>query len=479
MRLADTFQSTSQNRNYVTALIVLNGLIFFPLMGRGFIHDDFVHFRSAAFDSVWQGLTHATGGMFYAPLAWLSFKIDWLIWGQNPFLSATINLLLHITNILLVYYLVRFLCRSNKAAFWAALGFALCFPANAWAVMWIATRAHLLATAFYLGAVLATLWFARTNSSRIFPAAIIVVLSTLSTFSKEIGITVPAAIVLTLLYERIGKKNLRVSYRSIILMMLVLTTVAGIYMVIRAQSGAVGLTVGANTWYSFSPTLEVIAGNLRAYTWRTFGLLSIAGSGAVLTLLLQGRRPRLSSIDKSDILLSVALVMVSIAPIILLAGRSGIYSYLPSTFAAISLGTLVRIFDESVVRKPKHSFLSLIPAVFVVAVLAGFTVGQSMKWKTMAETSTIVLKSIHEQYPEIDQGAYLVLNYQENDSTNLFPDCFASWGFPLALQLLYSDPDADGSIVRDSEPYSLGNKTHDVRFDYSRMGRTPVTRIVK
>jgi hypothetical protein len=192
----------SKLRLFLLMVAGLSAALFLPVMGRGFIHDDFVHLYSAAYHSLWHGVTRANGGPFYTPIAWLTFKLDWVLWAQNSFLMAAGNLLLHIANITLLYALVLKLWRSQIAARWAALGFALLFPANTWAVMWISTRAHLLVTFFYLAALIATLSLARAEGRRKLIMVAIVLFATLSLFSKESGVTSPVAIAITLIYVR-------------------------------------------------------------------------------------------------------------------------------------------------------------------------------------------------------------------------------------------------------------------------------------
>ena len=94
-------------------------------MGRGFLFDDFGHLFAAGYESFRWALTHATGGPYYAPLAYLSFKLDWILWGPQPFAFAATNLIIHIVNTLLLYALVLRLWGSTMGAWWAALGLAM------------------------------------------------------------------------------------------------------------------------------------------------------------------------------------------------------------------------------------------------------------------------------------------------------------------------------------------------------------------
>jgi hypothetical protein len=206
----------SKSYLFLLAVAVLSAALFLPVIGRGFIHDDFVHLHSVAYHPLRHGLTCANGGPFYTPVAWLTFKLDWVLWGKKPFLMAAGNLLLHIANITLLYAFALKLWRSQVAARWAALGFALLFPANTWAMMWISTRAHLLVTFFYLAALLATLSLSRAERHRKSAVVMIVLFAALAAFSKESGVTTPVAVAVTITYVRRSQCGKRLPLATVI-----------------------------------------------------------------------------------------------------------------------------------------------------------------------------------------------------------------------------------------------------------------------
>src|SRR2546421_12148469 len=127
---------SSRVKVHLLLLIGFNAALFLPMIGRGFVLDDFMLLATLIFRSPWDGLTHAHGA-FYTPLTWLWFKADWFLWGMNAFPFALENLIIHIANALLVYRLALGLYKDESAAWWTALGFILLFPANPWALMLI------------------------------------------------------------------------------------------------------------------------------------------------------------------------------------------------------------------------------------------------------------------------------------------------------------------------------------------------------
>jgi hypothetical protein len=472
-------------------------------MGRGFIHDDFVHLHSVAYHSMWHGLTHANGGPFYTPITWLTFKLDWVLWGKNPFLMAAGNLLLHIANITLLYAFAMKLWRSRAAARWAALGFALLFPANTWAVMWISARAHLIVTFFYLATLLATLRLSRAKSHKKLAVVTVVLFATLSAFSKESGVTAPAAIVITLVYVRLSPERNKLPTATVVGLLGSIIAAIAAYALMRGRSEAIPITFSANDWYSYAPSLKVLFENLFRYGWRTYGLLGVLACAIALSQIIRGRRPRLDSFTMNDALLSASLFATAIAPFILLRGRSGIYTYLPGTAAALLLGAAARAFTEGrgdwatgrrgdkeswtesgalfshsprrpVAPSPRPSLrlLATAPILLMVALYSLFTVVHSLKWMRMAEINNFVLNRIAVQVIKPQPNTSFILTYYEADNVNGFPDSLAH-GFSCALRMLYADPTLNGSIGRKGESRPVSLQSSVIRLAYINGGGAP------
>jgi hypothetical protein len=436
------------------------------MVGRGFIHDDFVHLCSVAYDPLWRGLTKATGGPFYAPLTWLTFKVDWMLWGLKPAAFAVVNLVLHITNILLLHRLAFCLYQSAIAARWAAIGFALLYPANTWAIMWISTRAHVIVTLFYLAAMLSAVWYARTKRHKALALTAIVMFATLSMFSKESGITVPISIALVLFNQLTGQKHIFISRSGIIGLFAMLLTVLLLYAGIRAQSGAIPITFLRSQWYSYTLDPKVALENLLRYGWRTYGLLVIMAGGIAFSRYLRGCSPSLKSLSKGEIAFSLTLFSSTITPFILLPGRSGIYTYLPGIAAALLLGAAVRTWYEPSLKPPLcRTLIATSPIILVIVIYGFLTVGHSLRWMKMAEVNTAVLHQIVTQHAKLEPNTVVILTYSEVDRENRVPESMA-WGFSHALRILYSDPTISGSIIHSGEP--CFDRSSEIRFVYQR-----------
>lgn len=159
---------------FVAAVAFLTVLAFLPTFENGFVEwDDGPNLlRNEAYRGL--GLAQlrwmfvAFHGGHYIPLTWLTFGLDYLIWGMDPFGYHLTSLLLHAANAVLFFLIaVRLLALANPAlgADWlglrvAALTAALLFslhPLRVESVAWATERRDVLCGSFYLLAVLAYL----------------------------------------------------------------------------------------------------------------------------------------------------------------------------------------------------------------------------------------------------------------------------------------------------------------------------------
>ena len=113
--------------------------------------------------------TPFTGGSYYRPLLIASFVLDKHL-GLYPGLMHLENILLHLMNAILVYFLALFvlpLSKSGKSLLplVAALVFGL-HPVNSESVNWISGRTDLMAGAFILSSVLLLLRYRQNNEKK-------------------------------------------------------------------------------------------------------------------------------------------------------------------------------------------------------------------------------------------------------------------------------------------------------------------------
>lgn len=174
-------------------------------LANGFAYDDLIliQLNEAVHDADWERLAggpywpeRSDGVGLYRPLAMLSYAMEWRAGGGSPLPFHVVNVALHAGVSLALFALLLRFAGASAAAAGAAL-FAV-HPVHVEAVANIVGRAELLAALFYLAACLLYLW-APEAKRRIARGARLAGLGLLyfaALASKEIAVTLPAALVL-------------------------------------------------------------------------------------------------------------------------------------------------------------------------------------------------------------------------------------------------------------------------------------------
>ena len=150
------------------ALVVLTLMVYWPVLGGGFLHWDDNH--NVVFNEQIRELTLKTWSwawtdvgpdLRYKPLGWLTWAMIVAVFGVDPFGFHLLNLAFHGLNTFLVYGLASRLIRMGSdtagapAPTWWAAGATLLWalhPMRVEAVAWISCLPHHISMAFVLGA---------------------------------------------------------------------------------------------------------------------------------------------------------------------------------------------------------------------------------------------------------------------------------------------------------------------------------------
>jgi tetratricopeptide (TPR) repeat protein len=138
----------------------------------------------------------------YYPLTHTSFWIEWHLWGDRTLGYHVVNVLLHATNALLLWRLLKLL--GVPGAWAAAVLFAL-HPLQVETVAWISERKNVLSTSFYLAALIAW-WRAVDGLNRWWIASFLFFI--LALLAKTVACSMPAA-ALVLLWWKCGRVRVR------------------------------------------------------------------------------------------------------------------------------------------------------------------------------------------------------------------------------------------------------------------------------
>ena len=181
-------------------MLAITCAVFAPSLSNGFVNWDdnlFIYENPNVLSLDWAHLkaifsTNVAGG--YCPLVILSFALEKMAFGLNPGVFHLDNLLLHLVCVFLVYRLLERLDLSAWAAVFGALLFGI-HPMHVESVAWITERKDVLYGAFYFGALLAYVRFARDNRSKKF-YVVALVLFGLSLLAKIQAVALPLSMLL-------------------------------------------------------------------------------------------------------------------------------------------------------------------------------------------------------------------------------------------------------------------------------------------
>jgi protein O-mannosyl-transferase len=190
---------------------------FAPALRNGFVWDDQFnlldnpHVRGLGRPEVWwmlttAGSTHPGWGGQWIPVTWLTFAIDYRVWGLDPVGFHLTNLVIHAANAALFFVVARRLlaaglgpvggsalrlAAATAAAFWAL------HPLRVESVAWVTERRDVVSGFFLLLAVLAYLRAAEVGQARRRRwLAASVGSYALALASKATGVTLPLALLI-------------------------------------------------------------------------------------------------------------------------------------------------------------------------------------------------------------------------------------------------------------------------------------------
>ncbi|MBN1901523.1 tetratricopeptide repeat protein [Candidatus Sumerlaeota bacterium] len=202
----------------ILLILVVTFLSYLPATKAGYIWDDDDHFTENDLMNDWEGFKKiwSSSSAIYYPLVLSSFWIMRRLWGLAPLPYHVVNILIHATNALVLWAILRRL--KIKGGFFAAFLFAL-HPAHVESVAWVTELKNTQSGLFYL---LSFLFFhkyyaaakertliprkEKKNAAFYFLSLFLFVLALLS---KPSTVMLPAVLVLFILWreERIKIRN--------------------------------------------------------------------------------------------------------------------------------------------------------------------------------------------------------------------------------------------------------------------------------
>jgi hypothetical protein len=181
-------------------LVLATSAVYWHVTGHDFVNlDDDVYVyenrhvqNGLTSDSIIWAFTTTRAG-FKIPLTWLSLMLDFELYGLNAGGYHLTNLLLHIANVLLVFFILKLMTGALwRSAFVAAL-FAL-HPLHVESVAWVTERKDVLSILFWLLTMWAYLGYVERPGMRRY--LLMIVSFTLGLMAKPMLVTLPFVLLL-------------------------------------------------------------------------------------------------------------------------------------------------------------------------------------------------------------------------------------------------------------------------------------------
>lgn len=203
----------NRTKKFIFAIFLVIIICYGNALSAGFVWDDFNNIvnsqrivQSEGFKQIF--LSPSDG--FYRPLSYLSLKLDFLLWGYNPFGYHLTNIIIHILNAIIVFFIIRALGVGQWAAFFSTVLFSA-HPVHTEAITYISGRSDPVAALFILLSFYSFIKFlhssAKYNRRLFYLGSVILFLPAL--LSKEIALLFPVIIsgyVFTACRQRLLKK---------------------------------------------------------------------------------------------------------------------------------------------------------------------------------------------------------------------------------------------------------------------------------
>ncbi len=196
---------------YIAAIVIalLTFITYSPTYDAGFVRLDdqlYVHknesIRELNAENIKKYFTASAGATdMYTPLVYVTYAMEYASSGNNPATYHRDNVLLHVTNALLLFWLVWLLTANLTITTFIAGAFAL-HPFHVESVAWVSERKDVLYAAFFLGALITYHQYRTAGRKNKYWLSLILFI--LSCLSKSMAITLPAVL---LLYDYFYEKR--------------------------------------------------------------------------------------------------------------------------------------------------------------------------------------------------------------------------------------------------------------------------------
>lgn len=196
----------------ICLIVIIPSISFYPSLKNDFVNFDDIQYvtnNRMIQDFSLENIKLIFGRFYmghYHPLTLLSYFLEFQFFNLNPFAYHTTNLLLHLLNSLLVFWLILMMGGGTLASLVVALLFSI-HPLHVESVAWISERKDVLYSFFFFGSMISYLYYRKNHGMNYYYLSLS--LFVLSLLSKSMAVTLPIILLLCdyLLGRKFDKKS--------------------------------------------------------------------------------------------------------------------------------------------------------------------------------------------------------------------------------------------------------------------------------
>jgi hypothetical protein len=393
-------------------IAVVSAVAYLPSLGYDFVKfddDDYVtenpYLKSPDLTFVkWAVVSFYPDNWF--PMVWLSYSLDYALWGLNPMGYHLTNVLLHMMNTLLVVMLAALLFRvsfgvlNEKGLFMAVLVGAIfgLHPLHVESVVWVSERKDVLYAFFWLLSLLAYMKYAemRAFNKRALYYILCLGLFSFSLMSKPMAVTLPLVFLIIDCYPlrrlALGKGFMRVAVLEKLPFYALSIGCAKLAMMAQSGIGAVISTDSFPLWQRFWVAVKALRLYIQKFilpidlapfyplpeivnpfSFEYLGSLALVLGITVVCLVFVKKAPALMAAWSYFVITLLPVLGLVKVGFIIGADR---YMYLPMLGPLVMLSIGASRLLEGKKRKPLIVFI-----IIIMIVLSVMTVMQGRIWK--------------------------------------------------------------------------------------------------
>jgi len=374
-----------------------------------YTNQDIRHLDGAA---IYEFFTRSFGKM-YAPVTMISYALDYRIGELDATTYHRTNLILHLLNVSLVFYLLYLLTGQTAIAVISALLFGI-HPLHVESVAWISERKDLLYSFFYLCGLTAYICFLNKNRERKY-YFFTILFFLLSLLSKSAAVTFPLILLLIDYYK--GKK---LTFKDNLDKIPFFLMAIGFGILSLLSQKVIGTNVDYVQGYTILDRAFLGAYSFAFYLVKSIfpsglsalhpmpmkpgGVLPVAYYLSVVVfigffwLLVKVIRLKTNEILKKDVLFCLLFFLFTIVLILFIPVGEAVvaerYTYLPYIGIFMILGRFYLHFKQKRIPSfPELKHWCAAAVILVMVLFAGITYGRNRVWKdTVSLFSDVIAK---------------------------------------------------------------------------------------